>query len=141
MDREELVRRATALLKADSRVEAAYLFGSLATGRETPLSDIDLAVLLTRVDMAELVAIVKALTIALSRKLDSLKVDLVCLNFADLPIRFSVIKNGTLLFERNPRVRIRFEEQTVKEYIDMVPLWEEYDRYMLQRIKEGRFGA
>jgi hypothetical protein len=136
MNKDEIISKAKSILETDSSVVAAYLFGSLAKGTEHPMSDIDIAILTAKSNPDSIVSLTRKLTIMLSEKLGSLKVDLVILNGADLTLRYDVVKDGFLFFERDSTERVRFERETIVEYIDMVPLWEIYDYYMLRRIKE-----
>jgi len=46
-DLKSIERAVTTLLEARPQVQAAYLFGSLVTGRSRPDSDVDIAVLIS----------------------------------------------------------------------------------------------
>ncbi len=137
MDKRQVVARVLPVLRAEPMVIAGYLFGSLARGTDTPMSDIDIAVLSSRSDAAGVVDLTRRLTLVLSEVLDSLSVDLVCLNGADLALRYNVISDGVLFYERDPVQRVRFEKFTIVEYFDMIPLWNVYDYYMALRMRGG----
>lgn len=140
MDRNRIRSLVIPIFENESIIVAAYLFGSIATGTENPMSDIDIAVLTLNGDANHSAAITRKLTVLLSEALDSMKVDLVCLCGADLALRYNVVRNGILIYERDPVDRVRFERNAMNEYIDMVPLWNVYDSQMLVRLKETTAG-
>ncbi|MCF2138337.1 MAG: nucleotidyltransferase domain-containing protein [Candidatus Thorarchaeota archaeon] len=132
-----IIERLIPVLEAEPRVIAGYIFGSVAKGTETPMSDLDLAILIAdSSDETYCMDLTKRLTIRVSEVLDILKVDLICLNQADVAIRNSVVRDGILFYDKNPVERAQFERLTWDEYEDMQRLWEEYDRYMLKRFME-----
>jgi len=124
------------------RLEALYLFGSSVSGRRTPLSDIDIAVLLPDdlpVDRylqrrLEMIA-------ELSELLGIDAVDLVLLNRAPSLLVHRVITRGKLIYARDDLERTRFEARAIQEYLDLKPLYELEGHYMRERIKEGKFGV
>lgn len=139
---DDPVRRAhlTAGLERPS-IDAAYLFGSQARGRTSPLSDIDVAVL---VDPAfgsderfqlrlDLIAQVTCL-------MRTERVDLITLNDAPILLRHRVVRDGELLLERDRAARVRFETLTILEYLDTKPLRSELARGVHARLSEGTFG-
>ena len=99
---------------------AAYLFGSTARDREGPLSDIDVAVLLdVDTDAGEVTG---RLTDILSRRLKTDRLDLVSLRELPVPVRYRVVRDGSLLICRDHAARQRFTAQTVLLYLDFAPL-------------------
>ena len=102
-------------LESRKDVLFAYLFGSFADGRTTPLSDVDIAVYLGGGDLAE-----KRLEI-LGKVTDILKsdeVDLVILNTAPLLLRMKVLQKKTLLADNAPFARHAYESATIRSYLD-----------------------
>lgn len=95
-------------------VDAVYLFGSYATGRVKPTSDIDVCVI-TKKDIPK---VVKEKILSNSSK----KIDIVL--FWDLPnpIRFRVLKEGKLLYERDRSALYRIKINTLRSYLDMQPM-------------------
>ena len=119
-------------------VRVAYLFGSQATGKAGPLSDIDIAVLLggppdkwfdCRLDLIGMI----------SEALRSDHLDLVLLNEAPPLLRDRVIRYGRVIFCRDEPARIEFEVRTMREYLDFKPYRDLYAKEMLKQIREGRF--
>jgi uncharacterized protein len=116
-----------AVLEADERVVAAYLFGSEARGTARATSDVDIAVLFADDPPRTL----QGLPVDLQERLQqaSLRtVDLLVLNTAPPDIVHRVLRDGRLLVDRMPAARIRFEVRARNEYFDLVPILEEYRR-------------
>jgi hypothetical protein len=118
-------------------VIAAYLFGSQATGATTPLSDVDIAVLLAP-DAASPGEVQIMLTSDLMGVLRRNDVDVVVLNRAPALLRHRVVSRGRLLFCRDPAARAAFETAVLREYLDTAPLREAQDRALLDRYTNGR---
>jgi len=109
-----------------------YLFGSLAKRRLTPLSDIDIGILINKkCDFFNL-------QIELIGKfMDVLheEVDVVILDTAPPLLKFEVIK-GILLFQRDDKTRIEFEVKVRNEYYDTQYLRQVQSKYLFERIGE-----
>jgi predicted nucleotidyltransferase len=105
---------ALAELKKMAEVKAVYLFGSRATGRAVPFSDIDLCVV-TGPRIRQ-----KRKTDITSLSDDSIDVSL----FWDLPVamRYRIFKEGRLLFQRNEDYTENVIMQTLREYLDFKPV-------------------
>jgi predicted nucleotidyltransferase len=118
-------------LFASHPVIVAYLFGSQASGATTPLSDIDIAVLLEPDTpspgrlQAELIS---DLMLVLRRS----DIDVVVLNTAPPLLKARAI-SGRLLYCRDELARVRFEVAARREYFDTKPLRDAQDRALLDR--------
>ena len=118
-----------------------YLFGSYSKETQNKLSDIDFAILLHQnakdfyfnKQMEYL-----GLLIDIFRRDD---IDLVILNSAPLLLQFKVVKSGKLIYAKNELTRIRFEENVIRNYLDMKSLYDYYNKYLIRRIDEGKFGV
>ncbi len=122
-------------------VVSALLFGSQATGKAGPLSDVDLAVWLDPAMEADerhrrRIALIGVASKALSTD----EVQVVVLNDATPLLRHRVLRDGVRLVDRDPRTRIRLETAAVLEYLDTAPLRATLAAGLRHRIKEGRFG-
>lgn len=94
----------------------AYLFGGLARGRVSPLSDVDIAIYM--VDGADIVQEKLVILGKLNELLKTDEVDLVVLNTAPLPLAARVIKNKIILVDKMPFKRHAFESLIIREYFD-----------------------
>lgn len=142
MDRpptEDLAGALREVLARDERVDCAWLFGSAARGEAGPLSDVDVAVLLSPSVAPEArLEIAAALWEDLERRCP--RVDLVLLEEAPPALRHRVFRDGILLLERDERHRVAFETRAIQEYLDFQYLAEIYDRALIARAAEGRLG-
>jgi hypothetical protein len=104
------------LLSADSRIIFAYIFGGLATGKQRPLSDIDIAVYLANCDDK---AEVKLDIIGvLSDALKSDEIDLVILNDAPTSLVGRILRKKRLIVDKQPFLRHKFESLALREFFD-----------------------
>jgi predicted nucleotidyltransferase len=114
------------VIKKDSRIIACYLFGSRASKRETPDSDIDIAIYTSRDFTWDNYYLLYG---ELSRKLKSDRLDLIWLNQAEPIICFEVLKSGKLIFFRDVDEVNELELKIRKRYYD----------YILYLMKHRRF--
>ena len=111
----KLIPKVEIYLKSRKDIQFAYLFGSFAKDRVTPLSDIDIAVYLIGDDLSG-----KRMEI-LGDLIDILKtdkVDLVILNTAPLTLRMKILQNKRLLADNAPFARHAYESMTIRTYFD-----------------------
>lgn len=138
---EETLRKATEVLAARPEVVLAYLFGSHARGRPTPISDIDFAVLLSgNVPRGSYLDAQIALTQALTPIFRSDEVQAVILNAAPPLLAYKVLVEGRLLVCRDQVARVRFQVRATQRYFDTQPMRRGLAEATARRIREGRFG-
>ena len=65
-------------------------------------------------------------------------VDVVILNDAPPLLAHRILSQGTLVFERSAVARVRFQVRTAARYLDFVPVYETYIRYLKKHVREGR---
>lgn len=136
---EGLIKELREVLARDERVDFAWLFGSAARCEDGPLSDIDVAVLLSpSIAPQDRLDVAAALWENLERRCP--RVDLVILEEAPPALRHRVFREGILLVERDERRRVAFEAKAIQEYLDFQYLADIYDRALLARAAEGRLG-
>jgi len=112
----QLLPDSSKYLESHPMVVFAYLFGSLATGKASPLSDVDIAVYLKPgADLAE-----SKLEIigGLMGILQTDEIDLVVLNSADLPLVINILKSKQVIVDKDPFMRHIFESLMVRKYLD-----------------------
>ena len=113
---QSLLPKAQAYLQSRSDITFACLFGSLARGRSTPLSDVDIAVYLSEGE----ITIERKMEILgkLMELLETDEIDLVILNAAPLTLKIKVLENKKVIVDNNPFLRHRYESLTMREYFD-----------------------
>lgn len=119
---------------------ACYLFGSYGTEWQTPLSDVDLALVFdsgrapTFDDELELIGIV-------IEALEEEDVSVTVLNRAPLTLRFDVLSKGRPLFVFDEIALADFVEETIDRHGDFVVdrdrLAAEYDRALVEDYGHG----
>jgi predicted nucleotidyltransferase len=113
-------------------IAAGYQFGSTARGQEGPLSDLDIAILVDdkRAPSAlDLLRIELLLAYELQKQLSVSEVDLITLNRQQLPLQYAVLRTGRLIYEADPKYRIRFVQKVVQAYLDFQPTLELMGRF------------
>lgn len=142
MKRNDLASTEAVLLKVLSsqrEIQAAYLFGSVVSGRMRTDSDIDLAVLLSeRVPSSSMLDYRLKLMADAGGVLRRRNVDVVILNQATPLLAHRVLSKGKLIFERSARARVRFQVKTASLYNDLLPMFETQIRYLQKSVREGR---
>ena len=121
-------------LTRESDVVLAYLFGSRATGRSHPLSDVDVGVYLKDGTTGYYLERERALSVALIIALRTDKVDVTILNVAGPELRYAVISEGKRIVCRDEEERVRFEERTMLDFFDNKFIFDEYDEMLHERI-------
>jgi predicted nucleotidyltransferase len=117
-------------------VELVYLFGSYAEGKTSPMSDIDIGIVLSadRASSADLSGLYNELYDLFTDVFPEESVDIVFLQRAGLEISFDAISHGTLLFESSEGKRFEYEEKTLILYADFKPLLDEFNYAVLNRF-------
>ena len=122
------------------QVALAYLFGSQASGKVHPGSDLDLGILLAEnIPQREYTGQRLEIIGDLMQLLKSNDVDVVILNQVPLVMRYQVISNGKLLFCRDRQEAIDFRVQTLNSYFDFQPILDHHREIFFQKIREGKF--
>lgn len=102
-------------------IEISYIFGSVAQGRTSALSDIDIAIITDSQQISEKTYRYgyKAEILAdLIKLLKTNNMDLVILNEANTLIKHQVLYFGRLIYSKNERKRIEFQTDTINKYND-----------------------
>ena len=112
----ELLSGAAQYLEDNPKTIFAYLFGSLAKGTPSPLSDVDFAVYLadnlySKDDKLNILG-------NLMNILQTDEIDLVILNTAGLPLVINVLKNKRIIVDKDPFARHIFESLSFRKYFD-----------------------
>ena len=107
------------VLKRHKDVQMAYLFGSVAAGREGTLSDVDIAVYLDESLLREerfrlQLHLISELTGALKND----RIDLVIMNDASLSLNYEIVKANHLLFARDRDLKVDIEHRILSRYLD-----------------------
>jgi predicted nucleotidyltransferase len=114
-----------AKLSEPANVAAAYLFGSVARGSDNASSDLDVGLLYSQAPAQTLEAQPFQLESELCQQLRR-PVQLVVMNEAPVDLVHRILRDGILLFDKDPSRRIAFEVRSRNAYFDLLPFLREY---------------
>lgn len=119
-------------------VSIIYLFGSRAVGRGSPLSDVDIGVVLKNPPVdGDLRDLYNKIFRVLSDQYPASKVDLVFLQTAPLALQFFAVRDGKVLFEEDPRYTADYEKRVIQEYLDFRPVLNLFDGVRAERYAKA----
>lgn len=138
--RQRLNELPRSLESLKQHISAVLLFGSLASDKETPLSDVDLAVLYNKnLSGEELNSLHSQVLERITDLLQTDDIDLINLNTAPLSMQYGAIKQSKLLLLNNREEYVDFWEQSVKYYLDFKPLLDECNKTLLNTLTGRAF--
>ncbi|MEK7557934.1 MAG: nucleotidyltransferase domain-containing protein [Patescibacteria group bacterium] len=115
-----------------NNVVFTYLFGSQVKGKTDFESDVDLAVYLN--ESCKDFFKTRLVLIEIIQDVLKKKVDIVILNeIKSIFLKFVIIKEGKVIFEKNHEKRVDFELKIMREYYDFLPFIKEYNKAYLER--------
>lgn len=121
VERNQLLRAIADALAPEGAVAAAYVYGSVGRGDATPLSDVDVAVLL-RDGIADRARgeLQRGLIDLLECRVPGRRVEVRFFDELPVAIRGRVIRDGFRVVDRQPALRVRAEVDTLMEYHDFL---------------------
>lgn len=131
-----MLERLRETLAADTRVAYALVFGSVASGRPGPHSDVDVALGLAAnatLDLLELGALAARLEAAAGRP-----VDLVLLGEATPGLAYRIFRDGRPLLVRDAAALAARKARAILEYLDFQPFEEIFASGALAAADLGR---
>jgi len=105
-------------------VTLAYLYGSAAAGKMTPLSDVDIALVIAHEDFipSERLRLELAIEDKVVQTCKLKQADIRIINDAPLVLQGQGVTNGTLLFAANNEAKVSFETYVRSRYLDFLPV-------------------
>lgn len=128
--KDKLIEGIRDVFRQEEAVAAVYLFGSFASKKMKPGSDIDIGILL---DPGKEGAFPLLDLAASLEKACGCRVDLVLLNHASEVLKYQIRRNGRLILERDPGTRKQFEVSGRKLFEDFLYLHKRYVRTVLYK--------
>jgi predicted nucleotidyltransferase len=114
------LRLVSETLQQNDKVSAAWVFGSVATGKDRPDSDIDIAVLFIE-GLDKHIRFDMRLTIAAElADLTGRDVDVIDMQAAPLLLQHQVRRFGYLLFEKDHAYRVDFDVKSRRQFLDLL---------------------
>jgi predicted nucleotidyltransferase len=111
-----------ALFSEEASVRLAYVFGSQVQGNAGPLSDLDVAVLVTEACRDTPTACRARLAHKVRSCADLDEVDLVLLSQAPIELAYHVIADGERVYEANRATRVEYEAYVLGHHGDFLPI-------------------
>jgi len=136
---DQLRDRIARALERRPEVLEAYLFGSCATGKAQPHSDVDVAVYVSRIPDAPF-GLEAELATELIAALGENRVDVVLLNRAPPLLYHRVLRDGIRLLSRDPAGTTAREGQALSRYCDYLPQLRKIDSALQRRAASGGLG-
>lgn len=125
-------------LAGDGRIEAVWLFGSRARQEADTLSDVDLAVLARRdLDAPALWNGEREWTALAANALGTDEVAVQAVNRMPVALRDAILRDARLLWSRSPEMAADFAAATLKQYLDLKPYLDRYDRDLFDQAATG----
>ncbi len=116
---EDLCRRINNFARGHVEIVAIYIFGSIATAKNRAGSDIDVAIMFrSPIKGMERVQLETSLSNLLERD-----VDLIVFAEASPLLQHQILKYGCLVYESDPKERVRQEVVARREYLDTTVLY------------------
>jgi len=103
----------------------AYAYGSVAAGCPTPLSDVDIALVLAPdcgLDAYQRFMLELDIAAEIERHRDIKNADVRSINTAPLRVQGQVLTKGQLLYSKDTDFRVAYEVRTRKRYFDFQPV-------------------
>lgn len=113
--------------QAHGKVVAAYIHGSYATGHQTPLSDLDLAVLFPPGHHLEFRQELELLS-ELCEVAGEEDLNVILLRRVPPVLQYKVLSTGRLIYEGDPEAHSDFIELVIKRYGDFIIDFREFSR-------------
>jgi hypothetical protein len=128
------IERLTKAFRRFPEIRAVYVFGSAATGKRRPDSDLDLAVLARdNAFPARKLDVLAALT---HQGFDD--IDLVFLNTADTVTQYEAARLNKLIYCTADFDRGAYYSKIVRLYLDLLPYLEQQRKAYKQRLLDGQ---
>ncbi|MEG0307544.1 MAG: nucleotidyltransferase domain-containing protein [Clostridium sp.] len=119
------------------KVKFAYLFGSQARGEANDDSDIDIGIYFYNKYDSLNEAIVRGTIMEMGKEFFHKDVDIVSLRNSTLLMKYQVIKDGIVVFDKDERAE--FESLSLRMYFDFKYYTDIYDNAMIDSIKNGDY--
>ncbi len=121
----ELLRQHLPDILQDRPVLIAYVYGSVATGCPTPLSDVDIALVLAPqcgLDAYQQFVMELEIEAEIERRCGLQNADVRSIDNAPLAVQGRVVTSGQLLYAKDDDFRVAYEVRTRKRYFDFQPV-------------------
>lgn len=138
-NKDELIRQISSILSLNEEIGFAYLFGSYATGKETQLSDIDIAIFQKMHKSAYEYRITEFKTESeLTAKFPGNKFDVRSMNDAPIIVIGTILNEGILLFNNSGEFHLNYTEENRIKYMDYFQVYNSMLNERYSNLLNGR---
>ncbi len=137
MQQKEIIEKLKAYFQKFDEVLCVYVFGSLASSKANPTSDINIAALLAPSFSKEKFFDFRLTRISELSSLLRREVDLVIFNEAPTVLAYQILKHGIRIYEKDDRADRSFEAKALMEYFDFLPYRKRCEDAMVKHLKES----
>jgi predicted nucleotidyltransferase len=132
----ELITKLKEALEGKAEIRLALLFGSYATGKADPNSDIDLAIAYdSKLTMEERIELGQGLSRLLNKE-----IDLIDLRTASGILLQQIVSNRKTLINRDAKLYGDIIARQITEELDFIPLYEQLLKSKRERFINGQKG-
>jgi len=133
----EDIDKHTSIFKGYPNIAVVYLFGSYARGKNTPNSDLDLAIIYKEGAPSgrHLIHEEDYLAYRIGDALNVKEVDIINFNRQGLVFQHNVLKTGILIYDGDPSFRARYIAGVLSAYCDFEITLRKYSRFYYEGIK------
>ncbi len=112
----------------ESGVLVVCLFGSMSSGRTSPMSDVDIGIVLRDVNLLKRSKNIYTKLYAIFADIyPSFTIDIVFLQSAPLALQYDAVRYGKVLYETDPKLRADYEAEVMNMYFDFMPVLRAFD--------------
>lgn len=127
-------KRLLEFIRGQEYIKLAYLFGSVAKGKEGKLSDVDIAIFFDEsLSKREIFNLQLKLMSELTSILKTDKIDLIVMNNAPLLLKYNIIKHGKILKDEI-ETKVMVESRILSDYLDMKYYIDRHTNLAIKRI-------
>jgi len=127
-------KRLLEFIRGQEYIKLAYLFGSVAKGKEGKLSDVDIAIFFDEsLSKKEIFNLQLKLMSELTSILKTDKIDLIVMNNAPLLLKYNIIKHGKILKDEI-ETKVMVESRILSDYLDMKYYIDRHTNLAIKRI-------
>jgi predicted nucleotidyltransferase len=136
-DLDELIRKVREILKGVPELAAAWVYGSVAAGLATPISDVDVAVLPeATVEPSRRGELLRLLIVQLERRCPGRPFQVRFFDELPAALRGRIVTSGVRVADRNPALRVEAEVKARMEYHDFLPFERQGTREGLRGLRQ-----
>ena len=133
----EITEKLRKFFESRQEVQFAVLFGSLAKGTPSILSDVDVAVMVApQFRDTSPYGYQAGLTADLMGELKRNDVDVIILNKAPILLKYQILRYGKFIHIRDKQARIQFQIDTINQYEDFKAMYRVHEEACHRRWEE-----